>query len=88
MGPCCYTVGTDVIDAFSASGIDPVLVSDEGPARLDLWESNRHQILDAGVPADSIETMGLCTGCHVSSFFSHRAEAGRTGRMAVAIGLD
>jgi YfiH family protein len=88
MGPCCYTVGSDVIDTFTASGIEPVLVTDDGPTRLDLWESNRRQLLDAGIPPDSIETMGLCTGCHVSTFFSHRAEAGRTGRMAVAIGLD
>jgi polyphenol oxidase len=88
MGPCCYTVGVDVIDAFTASGIDPVLSTDDGPTRLDLWESNRRQLLDAGVPSGAIEIMGLCTGCHVSTFFSHRAEAGRTGRMAVAIGLD
>jgi YfiH family protein len=87
MGPCCYTVGSDVIDAFTASRIEPALVTDDGPIRLDLWESNRRQLLHAGVPSHSIETMGMCTGCHVSTFFSHRAEAGRTGRMAVAIGL-
>jgi polyphenol oxidase len=87
MGPCCYTVGMDVIEAFASAGIEPVLITDDGPTRLDLWESNRRQLLDGGVPAASIETMGLCTGCHVSTFFSHRAEAGRTGRMACAIGL-
>lgn len=87
MGPCCYTVGRDVIDTFAASGINPVLVAQDGATRLDLWGSNRQQLVDAGVPAGSIETMGLCTGCHVSTFFSHRAEGGRTGRMACAIGL-
>jgi polyphenol oxidase len=86
MGPCCYTVGHEVVDTFSESGISPVLVAEHGAIRLDLWESNRKQLVDAGVPFDSIEIMGLCTGCHVSDFFSHRAEGGRTGRMACAIG--
>jgi polyphenol oxidase len=86
MGPCCYTVGHEVVDTFSESGIDPVLVVELGARRLDLWESNRRQLMDSGVRSDSIEIMGLCTGCHVSDFFSHRAEAGRTGRMACAIG--
>jgi YfiH family protein len=87
MGPCCYTVGEDVIETFADSHIEPALVSGNGPTRLDLWESNYHQLVAAGVPSSSIEIMGLCTGCHVSTFFSHRAEGGRTGRMACAIGL-
>ncbi len=87
MGPCCYTVGEDVIDVFADSGIEPVLIKGDRGTRLDLWGSNRQQLVAAGVPATSIETMGLCTGCQVSTFFSHRAERGRTGRMACAIGL-
>ncbi len=87
MGPCCYTVGREVVDAFETFGTRPALVANGDSVRLDLWESNRVQLQAAGVPSDSIETMGLCTGCHVSDFFSHRAEQGRTGRMAGAIGL-
>jgi YfiH family protein len=87
MGPCCYTVGHEVVETFERFGTHPVLLQDGDSVRLDLWESNRIQLLAAGVLAGSIETMGLCTGCHVSDFFSHRAEAGRTGRMAGAIGL-
>jgi len=87
MGPCCYTVGEDVIETFAASRIEPALVTGDDPTRLDLWESNHRQLVEAGVPSTSIEIMGLCTGCHVSSFFSHRAEGGRTGRMACAIGF-
>lgn len=87
MGPCCYTVGDEVVNAFETFGTHPVTVADGDALRLNLWSSNRAQLLAAGVPSSSIETMGLCTGCHVSDFFSHRAEAGRTGRMAGAIGL-
>jgi polyphenol oxidase len=86
MGPCCYAVGNDVVDSFGGFGMDPALIEDPDEIRLDLWESNRRQLLAAGVPYGSIGIMGLCTGCHVFDFFSHRAEAGRTGRMAGAIG--
>lgn len=87
MGPCCYTVGNDVLAAFADAGLEPVVLHECGETRLDLWASNQQQLIEAGVLSDSIETLGLCTGCHVSTFFSHRAEAGKTGRMAAAIGL-
>lgn len=87
IGPCCYTVGAEVLDTFCRAGLEPVVRAHDGAVRLDLWESNRRQLLAAGLPPESIEAAGLCTACHVSTFFSHRAERGRTGRMAGAIGL-
>jgi YfiH family protein len=68
--------------------------SNIGPQiHLDLWEANRRQLLDAGVPARRITVVGECTACTgVASsagrkYFSHRAESGFTGRMLAAIGL-
>ncbi len=54
---------------------------------LDLWEANRRQLLDAGVPEANITVTGQDTAAHTDRFFSHRAEQGFTGRMMCAIGL-
>ncbi|MFZ1132196.1 MAG: polyphenol oxidase family protein, partial [Terriglobales bacterium] len=54
---------------------------------LDLVEANRRQLLDAGVPAKSITSVGPCTACHTELLFSYRAEKGITGRMMAAVGI-
>ena len=60
--------------------------SDLGPnLHLNLAEANRRQLLDAGLPAESIETVGKCTSCRTDLFFSYRAEQGFTGRMLAVI---
>jgi YfiH family protein len=68
--------------------------SNIGPQiHLDLWEANRRQLLDAGVPARRIQVIGECTACtglgtaNGRKYFSHRAESGFTGRMLAAIGV-
>jgi len=55
---------------------------------LDLAEANRHQLLNAGVPARNITDLGLCTCCRTELFFSHRAEKGITGRMMAVVGIQ
>jgi polyphenol oxidase len=87
IGPCCYEVGDEVLDAFSTLGEG--LTAIHGPEsraggdisahrRLDLPEVARQQLLAAGV--ERIEVAGLCTSCEPELFFSHRRDAGRTGR--------
>ena len=68
--------------------------SNLGPQiHLNLWEANRRQLLDAGIPAKRITVIGECTACvGVGSaagrkYFSHRAESGFTGRMMAAVGV-
>ncbi len=73
IGPCCYEVGEDVLEAFSDFG--------EGVAAgrmLDLAEVARRQLARAG--GERVESAGLCTSCEAELFFSHRRDAGRTGR--------
>ncbi|RZU40465.1 peptidoglycan editing factor PgeF [Edaphobacter modestus] len=100
IGQCCYTVGEEVRERFAAEfayGTE-LLRSSDGPGdeapilRIDLWEANRRQLIDAGVEARKITTLGECTACAVDAsgyrrYFSHRAEAGRTGRMLNVIGM-
>jgi YfiH family protein len=83
IGPCCYTVGEDVVAAFA----DRPWLFDGG--RLDLWQANAQALVDAGVPADHIEMAGLCTRCHSERFFSHRANGGQpAGRFAAVMRLE
>ncbi|MGN6663223.1 MAG: polyphenol oxidase family protein [Solirubrobacterales bacterium] len=75
IGPCCYEVGEEVLDAFSGLG--------EGVAEgrmLDLPETARRFLAAAGV--ERVESAGLCTSCEEELFFSHRRDRGRTGRQA------
>jgi YfiH family protein len=73
IGPCCYEVGEEVLETFSALG--------EGIASgrmLDLPEVARRQLALAGV--ERVKSAGLCTSCERGLFFSHRRDEGRTGR--------
>jgi len=88
IGPCCYEVGTEVVDAARAAFPDaPHLVRRQAGGRwhFDLWAANRHQLAAEGLT--EIEVSGLCTACRTDEWFSHRAERGRTGRLGVVIGL-
>ena len=81
IGPCCYEVGDEVRDAFA--GIEAGVVSG---SRLDLAEIARYLLRRAGV--ERIESSGLCTSCEADLFFSHRRDAGRTGRQAGLVWRD
>jgi len=75
IGPCCYEVGDEVLDAFAGFG--------DGIAQgrmLDLPEVARRQLARAGV--ENVRSAGLCTSCEPELFFSHRRDRGRTGRQA------
>lgn len=60
---------------------------DRSSLRLDLCETNRNQLLMAGLTPDHIEVADICTHCNIDRFFSHRGEHGRTGRFPVLIAL-
>jgi YfiH family protein len=75
IGPCCYEVGEEVLDAFAELG-DGVAAG----RMLDLPEVARRLLAAAGV--SEVESAGLCTNCEQELFFSHRRDNGRTGRQA------
>ena len=91
-GPCCYEVGSDVIDAFTskfANGSQLFTPTREGHAFVDLLKSNRDQLVDAGVRLDRIHTAALCTMCRTDLFFSYRREKsvqGKVGRLMAVVG--
>ncbi len=75
IGPCCYEVGDEVLDAFADLGGGIA----EG-RMLDLVEVARRLLSRGGVEA--VEASGLCVSCEGELFFSHRRDDGRTGRQA------
>jgi YfiH family protein len=81
IGPCCFEVGDEVIDAFAGLG------EGIGSGRmLDLPEVARRLLAAAGV--GEVESAGLCASCEPELFFSHRRDNGRTGRQAGLVWLE
>ena len=54
---------------------------------LDLWETNRNQLLMAGILPEHIELSGICTSCEKHRFYSHRGEHGKAGRFPSILAL-
>ena len=72
IGPCCYEVGPEVLAAFR--DVDGAA---EG-RMLDLRKVATAKLAAAGV--QRIEHVDMCTSCNGAHFFSHRRDAGVTGR--------
>jgi YfiH family protein len=72
IGPCCYEVGPEVLDAFA--GYEGVA---EG-RMLNLRAVAEAQLRAAGI--ERIEHVDECTSCRGDLFFSHRRDNGVTGR--------
>jgi YfiH family protein len=101
IGPCCYEVGSDLVDAFAAAGHQRHLIQRwfatppkprgtfgrglEGKLRLDVAGANRDLLVLAGVNKENIHTSGLCTAEHLEVLTSYRAEKERAGRLVAAI---
>lgn len=78
-GPCCYEVGDDILGDFEENG---------GISRgkcLDLWETNRKQLSEAGVLGNNIDISNICTICE-GEFHSYRSNK-TASRNLVVLGL-
>jgi polyphenol oxidase len=89
---CCFEVEGDVISLFDREyHKDSLSIFGErrpGKFLLDLVGALRIQLKEAGADPRNIHDSGACTRCNVAEFFSHRAEAGRSGRMMAVIGRN
>lgn len=78
-GPCCYEVSEVIARQADTSGVP------RQGRLLDLWEANRRQLREAGVPAGRIGCSAHCTICG-GGFHSHRAH-GTPARNAAVLAL-
>jgi YfiH family protein len=99
IGPCCYTVGEELVGRFSAhpeasrwflhpSGRPgPVEPADgrDGRLILDLWRATRDQLLSAGLGPEHIHVSELCTASHPELFHSYRRDGKAAGRLVAVI---
>lgn len=92
IGACCYEVGPDVAQQIKqAVGVDNKVISDiiigsaDGKPHVNLWEANRHLLIQSGIMPENIEVAGICTRCCSDTFFS--ARTGDEGRFGAFIAL-
>jgi copper oxidase (laccase) domain-containing protein len=74
-GVCCYEVGEE--DHAALAPLGPTV---RDGRHADLAEAARLRLLAGG--ADRVLVAGVCTICAPGRFFSHRRDAGDTGRQA------
>jgi YfiH family protein len=91
-GPCCYEVGSEVIEAFSNRfdyGEKLFTPTRPGHAMVDLLQANRAQLESAGVLPERIHIAPICTMDRTDLFFSYRKEKsrhGKVGRLMAVVG--
>jgi YfiH family protein len=73
---CCYLVGSEVAERFAPADV----VADGDRFRLDLPGAAARALTAAGVPPEAIHDTGACTACEPAWYYSHRRDAGATGR--------
>lgn len=87
IGPCCYEVGSNVIEQVDAGfrRADDLLISQNGAFHLDLWQANAIQLGELGI--EQIEIAEICSADHTDDFYSWRRENKNTGRFGAIIAL-
>lgn len=87
-----FEVGEEVYEAFQKNGFDMSRISmkkkETGKFHIDLWEANRMQMLNFGVPSDRIEIADICTFIHHEKFFSARRLGIKSGRILSGIMIN
>jgi hypothetical protein len=85
IGPCCYTVGEELIQKFASHPDSPRWFNRAGGLRLNLWQATRDQLQHAGVAPRNIHVCELCTFEHAGAFPSYRRDGKAAGRLTAAI---
>lgn len=85
ISPQAFEVGDEVLIAFQDAGFNLLSLShihpETGKHHIDLWEANRQQLAEIGLPPCQIEISGICTYTHSDRFFSARKLGIHSGRM-------
>lgn len=82
IGPCCFTVGEEVAQAFARRYGDDVVC---GGPRVDLWKAAERALAEVEVPASRVVNPRLCTACNRDLFYSFRGDGPHTGRQGAVV---
>lgn len=83
IGPCCFEVKEDVKKQFIDNFGNNVVVEN----KVDLWMTNKLQLLNCGLKEENIECMNICTSCNKDKFYSYRKGDVEEGRFSAFIML-
>ncbi len=91
IGPCCYVVGPEIVvqieEVFQTKKGYIYNETSDGKGYFNLWEANKIQLVQTGIPERNIEIARICTCCNHSQFFSYRYQKTETGRFGAGIML-
>jgi YfiH family protein len=77
---CCYEVSGELATRFTGRFGPEVVEATGAQPKLDLSRAVRATLLGAGLKPAHVDVLPACTACEPARFFSHRRDAGRTGR--------
>lgn len=84
---CCYEINESIASEVEEKGYAEALTRAENKVSLDVNTILHSQLQTLGIASKHIETMDECTSCHSHDYFSYRAHAQHTGRIAGVIVL-
>ena len=90
IGPCCFEVDAAVAEKLKTStlsGIGLEKNADGHKYQANLWQINKQQLLECGVPSQGIDVVRECTKCS-KKYYSYRRDGGITGRQSGLIGFS
>lgn len=83
-----FEVGDEVYEQFAQAGFDMARIACKYEKwHIDLWDCNKQQLMEAGVPETGIHVAGICTYIHYDDFFSARRLGINSGRIFSGIML-
>ena len=83
-----FEVGDEVYEQFAQAGFDMASIACKYEKwHIDLWECNKRQLMEVGVPETDIHVAGICTYIHHDDFFSARRLGINSGRIFSGIML-
>lgn len=87
IGGCCYEINETIASEVNNCGYSDALRFEKEKVFLNVNTILLMQLQTLGVKEDHIEVISACTACHNDTFFSYRADAQHTGRIAGVIML-
>jgi hypothetical protein len=89
IGPCCFEVGPEVVEAFrdALGDVAGMVVAGPRKAHVDLRVATRAVLERAGVRPKHIDDRPPCTRCEPERFFSYRRDGREGGTHMAFIGL-
>ena len=84
---CCYAINENIALEVQEKGYEETLIRSGENVSLDVNAILHMQLKALGVTSQQIETINQCTACNSHDFFSYRADAQHTGRIAGVIFL-